>query len=102
MRYFLSATTAAFVLVFASAAWPFELDRDSNTNPDGSARFSDPDEMFETPPGGNSSSIYMFKSSDREASSTGSAPAASEPGVPWTSDRIRLVFGPYAHRDLAR
>jgi hypothetical protein len=100
MRYLLLGIAAAFVLGLANApvARAFDTQIDDSTNADGSPRFADPDEQLEAlADGGGGASAYTFRVSDLDLASGKEHPAASDRTVPWTPERIRLVFGPYAH-----
>ncbi len=100
MRYLLLGFAAALVLGLANAplARAFDTQIDDATNADGSPRFADPDEQLEAlADGAGGGSAYTFKVSDLDVASGKSHVAESDHSVPWTPERIRLVFGPYAH-----
>jgi hypothetical protein len=100
MRYLLLGFAAALVLGLASApvARAFDTQIDDNTNADGSPRFADPDAQLDAiADGGGGGSLYTFKVPDGGATSDKSSVTESDRTVPWSPERIRLVFGPYAH-----
>ncbi len=100
MRYLLLGFAAALVLGLANVplARAFDTQIDDSTNADGSPRFADPDEQLEAlADGAGGRSAYTFKVSDLNVASGKSQAAESHHSVPWTPERIRLVFGPYAH-----
>jgi hypothetical protein len=100
MRYLLLGFAAALVLGLANAplARAFETQTDDSTNADGSPRFADPDEQLDAiADGAGGGSGYTFRVSNFDAGSGKSPAVESDHTVPWSPDRIRLVFGPYAH-----
>jgi hypothetical protein len=101
MRYLLLAVGAVFALTVVNAplARVFDTYVDNNTNTDGSPKFSDPDEPLEALADGGSgrASAYNFKLSDLDLSSGRDQAEHTDHSTPWTPERIRLVFGPYAH-----
>ena len=101
MRYLLPAVSAVFALTVANAplARAFDAYVDNSTNMDGSPRFADPDEPLEALADGGTGrgSAYNFKLSDLDMSSGGDHAGRTDHSIPWTPERIRLVFGPYAH-----
>ena len=100
MRYLLLGFAAALVLGLANApmARAFETQTDDSTNADGSPKFADPDEQLEAlADGGGGGSAYVIRMPGASIGSGNSHAVESDRTVPWTSERIRLVFGPYAH-----
>jgi hypothetical protein len=100
MRYLLLGFAAALVLGLANApmARAFETQMDDSTNADGSPKFADPDEQLEAlADGGGGGSAYVIRMPGASIGSGNSHAVESDRTVPWTSERIRLVFGPYAH-----
>jgi hypothetical protein len=100
MRYLPLVIGAVFALVLAYAplARAFDTYADDSTNADGSPRFADPDEPLEAlADGAGSGAAYGYRFSDLGLSSGKDRAVQSDRSVPWTPDRIRLVFGPYAH-----
>jgi hypothetical protein len=101
MRYLLLGFAAALVLGLANApiARAFETQIDDSTNADGSPKFADPDEQLEAlaDGGGGGGSAYVVRMPALDVGSGNSHAVESDRTVPWTSERIRLVFGPYAH-----
>jgi hypothetical protein len=100
MRYLLLgfAAIAALGMANAPAARAFETQIDDSTNADGSPRFADPEEPLEAlAEGAGSGSGYVFKLPDVGVASGNSQGVESGRSVAWTPERIRLVFGPYAH-----
>jgi hypothetical protein len=100
MRYLLLGFAAALVLGLANAptARAFDTQIDDSTNADGSPKFADPDEQLEAlADGGGGGSAYIVRMPALDLGSGNSHAVESDHTVPWTPDRIRLVFGPYAH-----
>jgi hypothetical protein len=100
MRYLLLGFVAASLLglVNVPVARAFETQIDDSTNADGSPKFADPDAQLDAlADGGGGGSAYTFRMSDLDVASGNTQATASDRSVPWTRDRIRLVFGPYAH-----
>ena len=100
MRYLLLGFAAALVLGVANApmARAFDTQVDDSTNTDGSPRFADPDEQLDAiADGAGGGSAYIFRVPDLDVGSGKSHAAESDRTVPWSPERIRLVFGPYAH-----
>jgi hypothetical protein len=100
MRYLLLGFAAALVLGLANApmARAFDTQIDDSTNADGSPRFADPDEQLDAiADGAGGGSAYTFRVSDFDVGSGKSPAVESDHRVPWSPERIRLVFGPYAH-----
>jgi hypothetical protein len=101
MRYLFLAVGAVCALTLANApmARAFDTYSDDSTNADGSPRFADPDEQLDAVAdgGGAGGSGYTFRVSDLDVGSGKSHEVESDRTVAWTPDRIRLVFGPYAH-----
>ena len=101
MRYLLLGFAATLVLGLANApvARAFDTQIDDSTNADGSPRFADPDEQLDAlaDRGGAGGSAYTFGVSDLDVGSGKSQEVESDRTVAWTPERIRLVFGPYAH-----
>jgi hypothetical protein len=100
MRYLFLAIGAVCALTLANApmARAFDTYIDDSTNTDGSPRFADPDEPLEAlADGGGGRSAQAFDLSGLDLSSGKHNAAHADRGVPWTPERIRLVFGPYAH-----
>jgi hypothetical protein len=104
MRYPLLGFVAALVLGLANVpvARAFDTQIDDSTNADGSPKFADPDEQLEAlADGGSGGSAYTFRASDLDVPFGKSHAVESDRTVPWTPERIRLVFGPYAHEGAA-
>jgi len=100
MRYFLLAIGAVFALSLASAplARAFDTYTDDSTNTDGSPKFADPDEPLEAlADGAGGASGYSVRLPALGLSSGKERASEADRAVPWTPERIRLVFGPYAH-----
>jgi len=100
MRYRMLALAATLMLGIAGApaTWAFETQVDDSTNADGSPKFADPDEQLDAAANGaGGASGFTFNLSDLAVTSGKSNDGESEHSVPWTPERIRLVFGPYAH-----
>jgi len=100
MRYFLLAIGAVFALTLGNAplARAFDTYTDDSTNTDGSPKFADPDEPLEAlADGAGGMPAYRFQMSDLGLSSGKDRAVQADRSVPWTPERIRLVFGPYAH-----
>jgi hypothetical protein len=100
MRYLLLGFAAALILGIANApmARAFDTQIDDSTNADGSPRFADPDEQLDAlADGGGGGSAYTFRVSGLDVGPGKSHAVESDRTVAWTPDRIRLVFGPYAH-----
>ena len=100
MRYLLLGFAAALVLGLANApmARAFDTQIDDSTNADGSPKFADPDEQLDAlADGGGGGSAYIVRMPALDVGSGNSPAVESDRTVPWTPERIRLVFGPYAH-----
>ncbi len=99
MRYLLLGFAAALALGLANApmARAFDTQIDDSTNADGSPRFADPDAQLDALADGGGGSAYIVRMPALDVGSGNSHAVESDRTVPWTSERIRLVFGPYAH-----
>jgi hypothetical protein len=100
MRYLLLGFAAALLLGLANApaARALETQIDDSTNADGSPKFADPDAQLDAlADGGGGGSAYAFRVPDLALGSSNSHTVESDRTVPWAPERIRLVFGPYAH-----
>jgi len=99
MRYLVLAIGAVFALTLANApARAFDTYVDDSTNANGSPKFTDPDESLEAVAdgrGGRSGQVFDLSSLD--IGSGKQHALQNDHSVPWTPERIRLVFGPYAH-----
>ncbi|MBV9521670.1 MAG: hypothetical protein JO010_02680 [Alphaproteobacteria bacterium] len=81
MRSLLTGLLALAALTLAPGADAFSLDTKSGVNPDGTARFSDPDEQLprlSSPANGEASSMTLFKS----------GPSSLSFGVGRSDDRV--------------
>ena len=100
MRHRMLALAATLMLGIAGApaTWAFETQVDDSTNADGSPKFADPDDQLEAMANGAGGAPgFTLNLSAPDSTSGKSRDAESEHSVPWTPERIRLVFGPYAH-----
>ena len=100
MRYLLLGFAAAMLLGLANApvARAFDTQTDDSTNADGSPKFADPDAQLDAlADGGGGGSAYVVRVPDLDAGSGNAHAVESDRTVPWTPERLRLVFGPYAH-----
>jgi len=99
MRYLLLAIGAVFALTLANApARAFDTYVDGSTNTDGSPKFADPDESLEALADGTAGrSTQVFDLSSLDSGAGKQHALRNDRSVPWTPERIRLVFGPYAH-----
>ena len=100
MRYLLLGFAAALVLGLANApvARAFDTQVDDSTNADGSPKFADPDAQLDAlADGGGGGSAYVIRMPSASMGSGDSHAVESDRTVPWSPERIRLVFGPYAH-----
>lgn len=100
MRHLLLAIGAVFALSLANAplAGAFDTYTDNSANTDGSPKFADPDEPLEAlADGAGGASGYRFQMPALDPSSGKDRAVQADRSVPWTPERIRLVFGPYAH-----
>jgi len=101
MRYLLLGSAAVLAVLLANAplARAFDSYIDDSTNADGSPKFADPDEQLEAlADAANAGTGYTFRMPALDLSSGSAQVTASDhAAVPWSRERIRLVFGPYAH-----
>lgn len=100
MRHLLIGSAALLVLALANApqVMAFDTQIDDRTNTDGSPKFADPDEQLDAiADGAGGGSVYTFGVTNLDTASGEAHAVDSDRTVPWTPERIRLVFGPYAH-----
>ena len=100
MRYLLLGFAAALLLGLATApaARAFDTQIDDSTNADGSPKFADPDAQLDAlADGGGGGSAYIVRMPALDVGSGNSHAVESDRTAPWAPERIRLVFGPYAH-----
>lgn len=101
-RYVIIPVVAACAVALASSSpvAAFTTQTMNNTNPDGSAKFADPDEQMpfgDVTDNANGTSPYTIKLPDLEAPSHNAESKAPTPGDPWEAWRKRLLFGPFKH-----
>jgi hypothetical protein len=99
MRYLVLAIGAVFALTLANTpARAFDTYVDDSTNANGSPKFADPDESLEAVADGTGGrSAQAFDLSSLDIGGGKQHALQNDRSVPWTPQRIRLVFGPYAH-----
>ncbi len=85
------AALLAFVIVAPSAALAFDVDTKSGTNPDGSARYTDPDDAPMTGPLGNVTVTPGAQFGGSSTDSSSSSAASSESGSSWNSPQLGRV-----------
>jgi hypothetical protein len=100
MRYLLLGSAAMLALLLANApqARAFDTQVDDSRNADGTYTFADPDEQLDAvADSAASGSGYSIRLPALDMGSGKQSVDTTDHSVAWTSDRIRLVFGPYAH-----
>lgn len=94
-----SAVLCVLAAAIASQAFAFQNEYGDGANGTASATFTDPDEQFDEMAdraGTGSVVVYNFGGSSGSSSIQQPSASVANHSVPWTKERIRLVFGPEA------